>query len=44
MPKQKGNSTMINFHNKKAKQILAIIIIVALVIAMVLPTLSYFAR
>ena len=35
---------MINFHNKKSKQIIAIIIILALVIAMVIPTISYFAR
>lgn len=41
---QKGNRNMINFHNKKSKQIIAIIIILALVIAMVIPTISYFAR
>lgn len=32
---------MMNFHNKKSKQILAIVIIVVLVIAMVVPTMAY---
>ena len=32
---------MMNFHNKKSKQILAIVIIVVLVIAMIVPTLAY---
>ena len=32
---------MMNFHSKKSKQILAIIIIVVLVIAMVIPALAY---
>jgi len=32
---------MMNFHNKKSRQIVAIVIIVVLVIAMVVPTMAY---
>jgi len=32
---------MMNFHNKKSRQIVAIVIIVVLVIAMVVPTIAY---
>ncbi len=32
---------MMNFHNKKSRQIVAIVIIAVLVIAMVVPTMAY---
>ncbi len=41
MYKKRGNK-MFNMHSKKTKQRMAAIIVILLVIAMVIPTLSYF--